>query len=294
MSLKILLDLRCYFLSFEACYIEALPDYRFIPISKSSMSSILFEIKDQVARITLNRPEKLNSFNRDMSLLLQQKLDDCKTNKEIRAVFLTGAGKAFSAGQDLSEVVDPDGPGMKRILSEHYNPIVTRIRKIEKPVVAAVNGVAAGAGANIALCCDIVIAAQSASFIQAFSKIGLIPDSGGTHTLPRLIGWQKASAIMMLGDKIPAAEAERIGMLYKVFPDEIFAEEAYRIAMQVATMPTRALAFTKQALNLSINSTLEEQLLDEDILQQRAAQTQDYKEGVQAFIEKRPAKFKGE
>ena len=229
-----------------------------------------------------------------MSLLLQQKLDDCKTNKEIRAVFLTGAGKAFSAGQDLSEVVDPDGPGMKRILSEHYNPIVTRIRKIEKPVVAAVNGVAAGAGANIALCCDIVIAAQSASFIQAFSKIGLIPDSGGTHTLPRLIGWQKASAIMMLGDKIPAAEAERIGMLYKVFPDEIFAEEAYRIAMQVATMPTRALAFTKQALNLSINSTLEEQLLDEDILQQRAAQTQDYKEGVQAFIEKRPAKFKGE
>ena len=258
------------------------------------MSSILFEIKDQVARITLNRPEKLNSFNRDMSLLLQQKLDDCKTNKEIRAVFLTGAGKAFSAGQDLSEVVDPDGPGMKRILSEHYNPIVTRIRKIEKPVVAAVNGVAAGAGANIALCCDIVIAAQSASFIQAFSKIGLIPDSGGTHTLPRLIGWQKASAIMMLGDKIPAAEAERIGMLYKVFPDEIFAEEAYRIAMQVATMPTRALAFTKQALNLSINSTLEEQLLDEDILQQRAAQTQDYKEGVQAFIEKRPAKFKGE
>ena len=250
------------------------------------MSSILFEIKDRVARITLNRPEKLNSFNRDMSLLLQQKLDDCKTNKEIRAVFLTGAGKAFSAGQDLSEVVDPDGPGMKRILSEHYNPIVTRIRKIEKPVVAAVNGVAAGAGANIALCCDIVIAAQSASFIQAFSKIGLIPDSGGTHTLPRLIGWQKASAIMMLGDKIPAAEAERIGMLYKVFPDEIFAEEAYRIAMQVATMPTRALAFTKQALNLSINSTLEEQLLDEDILQQRAAQTQDYKEGVQAFIEK--------
>ena len=258
------------------------------------MSSILFEIRDQVALITLNRPDKLNAFNREMALLLQEKLDECKKNKHIRAVLVSGAGKAFSAGQDLAEVVDPEGTGMKRILSEHYNPIVTRIRKLEKPIVAAVNGVAAGAGANIALSCDIVVAAQSASFIQAFSKIGLIPDSGGTHTLPRLIGWQKATAIMMLGEKIPAQEAERLGMLYKVFADDKFAEEAFQIADQLSKLPTKALAYTKQALNLSIHSTFEEQLHDEDILQQRAAQTFDYKEGVQSFMEKRTPKFKGE
>lgn len=244
--------------------------------------------------MTLNRPDKLNSFNREMALLLQKKLDECKHEKSVRAILITGAGKGFSAGQDLAEVVDPNGPGMKKILSEHYNPIVSRIRKIEKPVIAAVNGVAAGAGANIALCCDIVVAAESASFIQAFSKIGLIPDSGGTYTLPRLIGWQKASAIMMLGDKIPAAEAERIGMIYRVLPNETFSDEAFRIAMHVSTMPTRALAYTKQALNLSMDNSFEEQLHDEDILQQRAAQTNDYKEGVKAFIEKRGAEFKGE
>ena len=243
--------------------------------------------------ITLNRPEKLNAFNRDMAILFQEKLDECNSNKNIRAVYITGSGKGFSAGQDLSEVVDPEGPGMKRILSEHYNPIVSRIRKLDKPVVCAVNGVAAGAGANIAFCCDIVVAANSASFIQAFSKIGLIPDSGGTHTLPRLIGWQKASAIMMLGDKISAPEAERIGMLYKVFPDDSFSEEAFKIALQLAKMPTRALAYTKQALNLSIDNSFEEQLHDEDILQQKASQTYDYKEGVQSFIEKRLADFKG-
>ena len=258
------------------------------------MSFILFEIKDDVGCITLNRPEKLNSFNREMALLMQDSLDQCKKNKSVRSIFITGAGKAFSAGQDLAEVVDPSGPGMKRILSEHYNPIVSRIRKLEKPVVSAVNGVAAGAGANIALCCDVVVAAQSASFIQAFSKIGLIPDSGGTHTLPRLIGWQKASAIMMLGDKIPASEAERIGMVYKVFPDEMFAEDSFKLASQLSKMPTKALAYTKQALNLSINNSFEEQLHDEDVIQQRAAQTHDYKEGVQAFIEKRTATFKGE
>ena len=258
------------------------------------MSSILFEIKDGVGCISLNRPEKYNAFNREMALLMQNTLDDCKNDPMIRAVYLTGSGKAFCAGQDLAEVVDPEGPGMKRILSEHYNPIVSRIRKLEKPVVAAVNGVAAGAGANIALCCDVVVAAKSASFIQAFSKIGLIPDSGGTHSLPRLIGWQKASALMMLGDKVSAEEAERIGMLYKIFPDESFAEEAMKLAVQLAQMPTRALAYTKQALRLSFNNSFEEQLHDEDILQQRAAQTQDYKEGVQAFLEKRNPAFKGE
>jgi 2-(1,2-epoxy-1,2-dihydrophenyl)acetyl-CoA isomerase len=258
------------------------------------MPSIIFETRDQVGCITLNRPEKLNAFNRDMALLLQAKLDECKGNKNIRAVYITGSGKGFSAGQDLAEVVDPAGPGMKRILSEHYNPIVSRIRKLDKPVICAVNGVAAGAGANIALCCDVVVAAQSASFIQAFSKIGLIPDSGGTYTLPRLIGWQKASAIMMLGDKISAQEAERLGMVYKIFPDETFFDESFTIALQLAKMPTKALAFTKQALNLSFQNNFEEQLHDEDILQQKAAQTYDYKEGVQSFIEKRLAEFKGE
>jgi len=166
------------------------------------MSSILFEIKEQVGIITLNRPDKLNVFNREMCLLLQENLDRCKA-ENIRAVYITGAGKGFSAGQDLSEVSNPDNSlDFNTILTRHYNPIVTRIRKLEKPVVAAVNGVAAGAGANIALCCDIVVAAQSAFFIQAFSKLGLIPDSGGTYTLPRLIGWQKASALMMLGEKV--------------------------------------------------------------------------------------------
>ncbi len=257
------------------------------------MSSILFEIKDAIGFITLNRPDKLNSFNREMALLLQEKLDECK-KKEVRCVYITGAGKAFSAGQDLAEVTDPNGPGMQRILNEHYNPVVTRIRKLEKPVVAAVNGVAAGAGANIALCCDIVVASESASFIQAFSKIGLIPDSGGTHTLPRLIGWQKASALMLLGEKVTAADAERMGMVYKIFPDETFAENSRNIAIYLSQMPTKGLAYTKQILSMSFTTSFEEQLHDEDIFQQKAAQTADYKEGVNAFLEKRKPVFKGE
>src|SRR5687768_13695347 len=251
------------------------------------MSSILFEIKDAIPFITLNRPDKLNSFDREMALHFQQKLDDCK-GTEVRCVYITGAGKAFSAGQDLSEVTDPNGPGMQRILSEHYNPIITRIRKLEKPVVAAINGVAAGAGANIALGCDIVVAAESASFIQAFSKIGLIPDSGGTYTLPRLIGWQKASALMMLGEKISAASAEAMGMLYKVFRDDTFAAESKKIAATLAQMPTMGLAYIKQVLNQSMTNGLEQQLLLEDTYQQKAAGTGDFKEGINAFLEKRP------
>jgi len=257
------------------------------------MSSILFQVKNAVAHITLNRLEKLNSFNREMALQFQSRLDDC-IDKEVRCVYLTGAGKAFSAGQDLAEVTDPHGPGFDVILSEHYNPIVSRIRALQKPVVAAVNGVAAGAGANIALCCDVVVAAESASFLQAFSKIGLIPDSGGTHTLPRLIGWQKASALMMLGEKVPAREAERIGMIYKVFPDDQFMEQSLIIAATLSKMPTRGLALTKEALFISMSNSFENQLRDEDILQKKASQTADYREGVSAFINKRQPSFKGE
>jgi 2-(1,2-epoxy-1,2-dihydrophenyl)acetyl-CoA isomerase len=257
------------------------------------MSSILFEIRDAIGYITLNRPEKYNAFNREMALLLQEKLDECKS-REVRAVYITGAGKAFCSGQDLEEVVDPAGPKIEHIVGEHYNPIITRIRKLEKPVVAAVNGVAAGAGANIALACDVVVASQTATFIQAFSKIGLIPDSGGTFFLPRLVGWQRASALMMLGDKVGAEEAERLGMIYKFFPTETFLEEAQKIAATLAAMPTRGLAFTKQLLDNSFENTFEDQLHDEEIYQQRAGRTKDYKEGVQAFLDKRKPNFTGE
>lgn len=258
------------------------------------MSSILFEIKNSVAHITLNRPEKFNSFNREMALRMQAHLDECASLHDVRCVYITGAGKAFCAGQDISELVGENKMEISQILSEHYNPIVKRIRNLPKPVVAAVNGVAAGAGANIALCCDVVVATASASFIQAFSKIGLIPDSGGTYTLPRLIGWQKASALMMTGDKVSATEAERIGMIYKVFDDEIFEIESKKTAITLSQMPTKGLAYTKHALNHSFNNTWEEQLLLEDKYQQKAADTLDYKEGINAFLEKRNADFKGE
>jgi len=257
------------------------------------MSPVLFEIKNSIACITLNRPEKFNSFNREMALLLQAHLDECATVPDVRCVYITGAGKAFCAGQDISELVGENKIEIKQILAEHYNPIVKRIRNLPKPVVCAVNGVAAGAGANIALCCDVVVATESASFIQAFSKIGLIPDSGGTFTLPRLIGWQKASALMMTGDKVNAKEAERMGLIYKVFANESFEEESRKIAVILSQMPTRGLALTKHALNNSFRNSWEEQLLLEDEYQQKAAATSDYTEGINAFLEKRLPVFKG-
>lgn len=257
------------------------------------MDPILLHIENNIAFITLNRPDKLNSFNREMALQLQSVLDDCEKNESIRALYITGNGKGFCAGQDLAEVVDPNGPGMQRILSEHYNPIVTRMRKIPKPIVVAVNGVAAGAGANIAFAGDIVIAIESASFIQAFSKIGLIPDSGGTFTLPRLIGFQRASALMMLGDKVSTAEALQMGMIYKIFDASSFEIETKKIALQLAQMPTKALGFIKEALNNAATNNLEQQLDLEDQLQQKAAATNDFKEGVNAFLEKRNPVYQG-
>ena len=258
------------------------------------MSSVLFEIKNNVGYIILNRPEKFNAFNREMALRLQAHLDECASVPDIRCVYITGAGKAFCAGQDISELVGEDKIEIPQILSEHYNPIVKKIRNLPKPVVCAVNGVAAGAGANIALCCDVVVATAAASFIQAFSKIGLIPDSGGTFTLPRLIGWQKASALMMLGDKISATAAEKMGMIYTVFADDIFTEESEKIASTLSQMPTKGLAYTKQALNKSFTTNWEEQLVVEDEYQQKAAVTFDYTEGINAFLAKRAPHFIGE
>jgi 2-(1,2-epoxy-1,2-dihydrophenyl)acetyl-CoA isomerase len=259
-----------------------------------SNNSIELRIENKIAYITLNRPDVFNSFNREMAFLLQDTLDACEINDDVRAIVLTGNGKAFCAGQDLKEVTSPDlNPGFKKILEEHYNPIVTRIRNIKKPIIAAVNGVAAGAGANLALACDIVVAHEKVSFIQAFSKIGLIPDSAGTFFLPRLIGFQKASALAMLGDKVSAEEAERMGMIYKVIPLETFQEEVQKLALKLANMPTKALGMIKELFNQSMTNDLNAQLAMESKYQIEAAQSEDYEEGVAAFIEKRQPEFKG-
>jgi 2-(1,2-epoxy-1,2-dihydrophenyl)acetyl-CoA isomerase len=255
---------------------------------------LLFSIENNVARITFNRPLVFNSMHHPMRQELLDALRVCATDAGVRAVYLTGAGKAFCAGEDLQEVMDPNGPSLTEIISTGYNPIVLAIRNLDKPVVCAVNGVAAGAGANIALACDITVAASSAGFTQAFSRIGLIPDSGGTWTLPRLVGLQRATALMMLSDRIAAAEAAAIGMIWKVFPDETFAEESLKIAETLAQMPTKALGLTKRALNRTFSNDFNAQLQVEDAFQSQAGQTHDYQEGVAAFLEKRKPVFKGE
>lgn len=257
------------------------------------MSTILSQIEDNVAFLTLNRPDKYHSFNREMALTFQKELDNCMRDNKVRAIYITGSGKAFCAGQDLSEVVEPGGPEIRSVVHGHYNPIIERIRTVEKPVIAAVNGVAAGAGANIALACDIVVAAESATFIQAFSKIGLIPDSGGTFFLPRLIGFQKASALMMLADKVSAQEAERLGMIYKYFADDEFEAESKKIAFTLAKMPTKALGYIKLALNDSYKNSLTQQLAMEENYQDACGKTDDFSEGIAAFLEKRAADFSG-
>lgn len=255
---------------------------------------ILCEKRDAVGILTLNRPKKYNSFNREMALQLQELLRELDGDSQVRAILITGEGKAFSAGQDLNEVVDENnGISLEKILSEHYNPLIKIMRSCETPIITAVNGVAAGAGANIAMAGDIIVASEKASFLQAFCHIGLIPDSGGTFMLPRLVGWQKASALMLLGEKISAREAERIGIVYQVFSEDEFAKEIQQMAKKLAALPTTSLGYIKKALNASLENTLEEQLEYEEKYQIKAAHTSDYKEGVAAFLEKRKAKFTG-
>jgi 2-(1,2-epoxy-1,2-dihydrophenyl)acetyl-CoA isomerase len=258
------------------------------------MEHIIINIQNTVATVTLNRPDKFNSFNRVMAMELQEALDSLGKDRAVRVIVLTGAGKAFCAGQDLAEATSEAFPGFEKVVREHYNPIITQMRQLAKPILVAINGVAAGAGANIALAGDIVIAHEQASLIQAFSKIGLIPDSGGTYILPRLIGMQKASALMMLGDKVSAQEALQMGMIYKVFSAEEYEASVNGLAIQLSQMPTHGLALTKKLLNESANNSLQEQLEAECKHQVEAGKSYDYQEGVQAFLEKRTPQFKGE
>lgn len=261
-------------------------------MSNRSTNTLIVTREGAITTIKLNRPERYNSFNREMALALQETLDLCATDGT-RCIILTGEGKAFCAGQDLNEVTDPNGPELQTIVGEHYNPIIARLRDIEVPVIAAVNGAAAGAGANIALACDIVIARESSYFLQAFSHIGLIPDSGGTYHLPRLIGFQRASALMMLGEKVSAKDAETMGMIYKAIPDAEWETTVSSLSQKVAGMPTRGLALTKRALNASLENNLTAQLDVEEKIQTAAGKTDDYVEGVKAFLEKRKANFTG-
>ena len=259
-----------------------------------SDDSLLYSLADGVATLTLNRPGVFNSIHKELALSLQQRLRECQDNRAVRAVVLTGTGRAFCAGQDLGEITGPNAPDVADIVDQHYNPIVLLIRELEKPVIAAVNGVAAGAGANLALACDVVVAKESAAFIQAFSKIGLVPDSGGTYFLPRLVGLQRASALMLLGDKVSAAEAVQMGMIYKLFADAAFDHEVAALARKLAALPTKGLAYTKHLLNRSFSNDVARQLRAEADYQLRAGQTADYREGVAAFLEKRQPTFKGE
>ncbi|GAB1370859.1 2-(1,2-epoxy-1,2-dihydrophenyl)acetyl-CoA isomerase PaaG [Candidatus Kapaibacterium sp.] len=253
---------------------------------------IKFELEQDVCAITLNRPDVLNSFNTEMGLELQELLDHCATHSDIRAISITGEGRAFCAGQDLAEAISGKFE-IEQIVRNTYNPIITKIRNIPKPVIAAVNGVAAGAGANIALSCDIVIASDNSSFIQSFSSIGLIPDSAGTYFLPRLVGIAKATTLTMLGEKISASEAENIGMIYKSVPKDEFERYVSELSVKLAKMPTYGLALTKKALNASFENSLDNQLNLEAELQKLAGESYDYKEGVNSFLEKRKPTFIG-
>lgn len=259
-------------------------------------TSIEMDVAHGVAKITLNRPEVLNSFNLDMAQALQRALDRAGEEDAIRAVLITGAGRGFCAGQDLKEVLPKEGepePNLSDTVAASYNPVILGIRQLEKPVVAAVNGIAAGAGANLAFACDLVLAADSASFVQSFCKLGLVPDSGGTFILPRLVGMARATALTMLGEKLTAEQARDWGLIYQVHPADELLEQATSLANRLATQPTKGLGFIKRALNASWTNDLERQLLLEQELQGAAGRTQDYREGVAAFLEKRKPNYTG-
>ncbi|MBP2313530.1 2-(1,2-epoxy-1,2-dihydrophenyl)acetyl-CoA isomerase PaaG [Azospirillum soli] len=261
-----------------------------------SYASILFEVADGVATLTLNRPDKLNSFTSDMHAEVRDALFRVKEDESVRCLLLTGAGRGFCAGQDLSDRAVAPGqemPDLGQSIETNYNPLVRTLRALDMPVIAAVNGVAAGAGANIAFACDLVLAGRSASFIQAFCKLGLVPDSGGTWFLPKLIGTQRAMALAMLGEKVTAEEAERLGMIYKAVDDAELMPTASALARQLATQPTKGLALIKKAIYASTTNTLDEQLDLERDLQRAAGRTADYREGVAAFLEKRAPRFEG-
>lgn len=246
-----------------------------------------------IRTIILDRPELFNSFNRVMAWSFQSALDAAAQDDSVRCVVITGEGKAFCAGQDLKEVTSPDAPEFRVIVEETYNATVRRIRSMKKPVVAAVNGVAAGAGANLALVCDLTIAKESAVFVQAFSKIGLIPDSGGTWLLPRLVGMQRAAALAFLADRVSGTEAAAMGMIYRAVPDADFDGEVLALATRLASLPTRALGLTKLAFDASWSASLTDHLGVECDLQVEAAASEDCREGVAAFLEKRDARFTG-
>ena len=260
-----------------------------------SYQHILYETGEGVATITLNRPDVLNSMNRAMAGELRQALAHGGADPDVRALLLTGAGRAFCAGQDLAEAMPKEGPApdLGDLVARGYNPIVRTVRQLDKPVVCAVNGVAAGAGANLAFACDFVLAASDASFIQSFSKIGLVPDTGGTFFLPRLVGMARATALMMLADKVTAQDAVAMGLILRVVDAPKLLEEATALARQLATRPTRGLGLIKRALNASATNGLDEQLALEAQLQAEAGSTADYREGVKAFLEKRPPVFIG-
>ncbi len=258
--------------------------------------TILVERGDGWATITLDRPDKLNSFNEVMHGELAAALAELADDPSVRALLLTGAGRGFCAGQDLGDRAIRSGdeaPDLSVSIGKWYNPLIRRIRGMDKPVVCAVNGVAAGAGANLALACDIVLAARSASFIQAFCKIGLVPDSGGTWTLPRLVGMARARALALLGDKVPAEQAEAWGMIWKCLDDEELMPEALAMVQHLAKAPTRGLALIKHALDAGATNTLDAQLDLERQCQAELGRTQDYQEGVAAFLAKRPPNFQG-
>lgn len=260
------------------------------------MSLILTEKKDGLFIITLNRPDKFNSFTEPMALELQSALKEA-SNDDVRAVILKAKGKAFCAGQDLPEVVKREESETNYELADTvrttYNPVIRAIRKLSKPVICAVQGTAAGAGANIAFACDIVIASREAVFVQAFSKIGLIPDSGGTFFLPRLIGLARTNALYLLDEKVTAGDAANIGLIYKAVDHDTLDSETTRIAEKLAAMPTKGFGLYKRAINQSFENDLEQQLSLEAKLQSEAGKTADYKEGVAAFLEKRKPEYKG-